>query len=110
MADKTLTDAELVRRRDAARERANKARATVARLDRELKQMDRKRLATQKIVLGACLLRAVDQYPQHVDGLRRMLLPYVTRPGDREALDGTPFEFREPVASAQGAPASEREA
>jgi hypothetical protein len=59
--------------------------------------VDRRLSAQIKITLGAALLRAVEHEPRHVDALRRLLLPHVTRDTDRQCLHGTPFEVAAPA-------------
>jgi hypothetical protein len=81
----------LQQRLEAAQQRVRKARAVEARLRRELVVTDRKLSAQRKICLGAALLLAVEHHPQHLDALRRLVLPHVTRPTDRAALADTPF-------------------
>lgn len=92
-----LTDITVLQTKLAtARERERRARATTARLSREIQSVDRKRAAHQKIALGAALLRAVEgDGARHVAGLRRLILPCITRDTDRAALAGTAFD---PVA------------
>ena len=91
MSDELLTNTELQARLEAAQQRVRRARAAEAKLKRALLVTDRKLAATQKIVLGAALLRAVEHHPQHTEALRRLVLPYVTRPSDLAALANTPF-------------------
>ena len=92
MSDELLTNTELQARLEAAQQRVRRARAAEAKLKRALVVTDRRLAATQKIVLGAALLRAVEHHPQHTDALRRLVLPCVTRPSDLAALAGTAFE------------------
>ncbi|WP_306712008.1 BAR domain-containing protein [Azospirillum isscasi] len=91
VTEKKLTTTELEARISAAREREKRARNAAARLQRQLVTVDRKLAAQQKIVLGAALLRLAQASPERVDGLRRLVLPHVARPGDRACLAGTPF-------------------
>jgi len=105
MTEKTFTNTELLERLAAARERERRARATTARLQRQLAATDRKLAAQQKITLGAAILRAVEAEPRHAEALRRLLHPHVTRETDRACLTGTPFQF--PVAAAVTAGAAE---
>lgn len=88
---KLLTDTDLAARLSAAQDRVRRARATEARLRRQLVVTDRKRAAQIKITLGAALLRAVEASPQHVDALRRLLAPHITRDTDRDCLRDTVF-------------------
>lgn len=92
MPDELLTNTELQARLEAAQQRVRRARAAEAKLKRALVVTDRKLAAQIKITLGAALLRAVEHEPRHVDALRRLLAPHVTRPADRACLAGTPFE------------------
>jgi len=91
MTDTLLTNTDLERQLEAARQKVRRARAVEARLKRELLVTDRRRAAQQKICLGAALLLAAEAHPQHVASLRRLLLPLVTRETDRQALRDTIF-------------------
>ena len=91
MTEIKLTTTEIEARISRFREREKRARAAASRLEKQLVAVDRKLAAQQKIVLGAALLRLAQASPERVDGLRRLVLPYVVRPGDRAGLAGTPF-------------------
>lgn len=93
--DILLTDAsELQRRLEAARERRRRAVAAESRVRRAIVETDRRLVAQRKIVLGAALLRAVEgDGARHIDALRRLIWPHVTRPTDVTALVGTVFEI-----------------
>jgi hypothetical protein len=104
VSDELLTNTEIQRRLEAARERVKRARATEARLRRQLTVTDRKLAAQIKITLGAALLRAVEAEPRHVEALRRLLAPHVTRPTDRQCLAGTPFEMADTAPVTAPAP------
>lgn len=110
MSDDYVDNTELQRRLEAAQQRVRKARAAEARLKRALVVTDRKLAATQKIVLGAALLRAVERHPQHTDSLRRLVLPCVTRPSDLAALRDTPFSPDADGPHAEPAAGSDAEA
>ena len=86
-----MTESELAQRLITVREKAKKARAEEARIKRELVKADRHRSASQKIALGAALMRAVEARPESLESVRRLVLPYITRETDRAALAGTAF-------------------
>lgn len=89
MDAKLLTNTELTARLASAQDRVRRARATEARLRRQLVVTDRKARAQRLLTLGAALERVVDAEPRHLDALRRLVLPHVTRDTDRLALRGT---------------------
>jgi hypothetical protein len=101
MSQNLLTNtAELQVRLDAARERRRRAVAAESRIRREVADTDRRLAAQRKITLGAALLRAVEgDGARHLEALRRLVSPHVTREVDRRCLEGTPFEF---AASSDG--------
>jgi len=99
MSANNLTETELLSRREAEMGRLRRARATVARLDRQLADADKRRVSQQKFVLGYALLRAVEHEPRHADALRRLLAPHITRDVDRECLRGTPLDFSSEAAT-----------
>lgn len=105
MSTNSLTSEELQRRYEAAQARRKRAAEAERRLRHKLVVVDRRLAATQKIVLGAALLRAAEQYPQHVDSLRKMILQFITRDGDKACLDGTPFAFPASAAADEKASA-----
>lgn len=96
---KLLTDTDLTARLSAAQDRVRRARATEARLRRQLVVTDRKARAQRLLTLGAALERAVEAEPRAVEGLRRLVLPHVTRDTDRLALLGTVWALPEAPAA-----------
>lgn len=95
MSVNIISDTDMETRLAAAQARRRRAAAEESRLRRELAEAARRRAATVKILLGAALLRAAEAHPSAVPGLIRLLDPHVTRPGDREALVGTPLALPE---------------
>lgn len=91
MDAKLLTNTELTTRLQQAQERVRRARATEARLRRQLAVTDRRLAAQIKITLGAALLRAAEHEPRAVEGLRRLLAPHITRETDVACLRDTVF-------------------
>lgn len=110
MDTKLLTNTELTARLASAQDRVRRARATEARLRRQLVVTDRKVRAQRLLTLGAALERAVDAEPRHLDALRRLVLPHVTRDTDRAALHGTVWALPETPAVATPAAESNEEA
>lgn len=76
-----------------ARQRERVARARTARLRRSLDGQNRKRQTQIKCTLGAGLLALADSGKGEnlISGFRRWLDHYLTRPQDRNLLDGTVF-------------------
>jgi len=102
MDAKLLTNTELAARLSAAQDRVRRARATEARLRRQLVVTDRKARAQRLLTLGAALERAVEAEPRALDGVRRLIHPHVTRPTDVEALRGTVWALPEAPAADPG--------
>lgn len=98
MDAKLLTNTELTARLSAAQDRVRRARATEARLRRQLVVTDRKARAQRLLTLGAALERAVEAEPRALEGLRRLVLPHVTRATDKLALRGTVWALPEAPA------------
>jgi hypothetical protein len=94
-----LTDTVTLRvRLEAARQRERDARAAAARLVREMAAAD-KRTETQRLcTLGRAWTTWAEQDPRFLAAAVRFLGGYITRPGDRACLVGTPFELPEPGA------------
>ena len=70
---------------------ARKSNADVQRFRRALAEATSNIDKQRKATLGALVLRAVTVQPETLPGLRNLLLPYVTRQTDWDALSSTPF-------------------
>lgn len=88
MDPKTLTE-----RLEAARARERAARAEAARLKREMAAADRRRETQRLCTLGRAWLALGEQDAAFRSRGREWLAEYISRPGDREVLTGTPWEL-----------------
>lgn len=98
--EKMLT---IEQRLEAARERERRARAAAVRLQRAIASAERRKADERKFLLGAALQAWAASDERVLGAAKRWLASYVSRPGDRDVLAGTPFEL-------PSAPAAQQEA
>jgi hypothetical protein len=94
-----LTDTELERRLNAARDAEKRARARIAKLKRVSATMNRRAETQRLCTLGRAIMAwsAVDE--RVMASLRRWLAHYITRDADRDILLGTPWEVPTPAGT-----------
>ncbi len=95
-----LTDTELERRLNAARDAEKKARARVAKLKRASAGASRRAETQRLCTLGRAVMSWSQADDRVMHALRRYLADYIARDTDREILAGTPWAVPVPAREA----------
>jgi hypothetical protein len=101
---KVLTEDEIARRIDAARQAEKRARAKIAKLNRVSKSSARRRETQLLCTLGRTIMSWSRDNEKVMTALRVYMSNYINRDTDFDILDGTAWAVERPAAGAtQGA-------